>query len=411
MPLHTPSPHRFLAPAAPATQKSKQKPQSSLRHVATTQTPRPTAFQPQATYDEADELRRVTPAKRFVVPPPSSRNTPNSGERRRRRDQVDDAWAHTEATPRPKPRFSKVETIDSTSPTSSANAEAHDGSSILPSVEQSSIFGEEQGQEDKEDEEEILFVLEERNKRRRVSPHPSTSPTHAYVDPATPHAKSSPQIASPVSHRFKFPGTRPNEPDIAFTPVVDRQLHPRPHFILPHHSPSPTKSAVPLPETFSPSRRIGKYIPDGMASTLQSWVHETASLGYTANTSSAVVWGRDKEEGVKIKVEVLSIVGGRGGRGSEVECWPGGVLFLRGVTNASLYNASRASSFTQAEHDHEGTAEIKFMLAGQGGARGKGRVRVREGSVVGVRAPIWDVQIGHGEQAEKWLVGVEWIVL
>ncbi|KAJ4349452.1 uncharacterized protein N0V89_008067 [Didymosphaeria variabile] len=336
---------------------------------------------------------------------------PNSGERRRGRDQVDEAWAHTQGTPWPKPRLSKVESIENTSPSSSANAEAHDGLSVLPSIEQSSMFGEDEGLEDKENEEEILFVVEERNKRRRVSPHPSTSPTHAYGDPATPHADSSPQIASPVSHRFKVPGPRPNVPGIASTTVVDRRIHPRPHFILPHLSPSPTKSANPLPETFSPSRKNGKYVADGMASTLQSWVHETASIGYTANTSSTVVWGRDKEDGVKIKIEVLSVMGGRGCGGSEVECWPGGIIFLRGVTDASLYNVSRASSFTQVEGNHVGPTEVNIMLAGQGGARGKGGVRVREGGVVGVRAPIWDVHIGYGEQAEKWLVGVEWVVL
>ncbi|KAF2439322.1 hypothetical protein P171DRAFT_120907 [Karstenula rhodostoma CBS 690.94] len=408
MPLQTPSPHRFLAPAPPATQRRQQKPRSGLRHV---QTPRPTALHSRGTHDETDEPRRVIPAKRFVVPPPSSRNPPNGGERRRGRNQVGEAWPDTQATPRPKPWLSKAESIDCTSPSSSPNTVARGSLNVLPSVEQSSILVEDEDQEDETEEEEILFGVEERNKRRRVSPHPSTSPIHAHAGPATPHQQSSPQIASPVSHRFKVTSSRPTVPVDASTPMVDRQTNSRPHFILPHLSPSSTKSAVPLPETFSPSRKHGKYILNGMASTLQSWIHETASAGYTANTSSAVTWGRDKEDGVKLRVEVLSIMGGRGGEESEVECWPGGVIFLRGVTDANLSNAAGASGFTQPEGSHNGCTEIKIMLAGQGGARGKGGVRVREGGFVGVRAPIWDVHVGQGPEEEKWLVGVEWMVL
>ncbi|KAF1964772.1 hypothetical protein BU23DRAFT_547059 [Bimuria novae-zelandiae CBS 107.79] len=385
MPLHTPSPHRFLAPAPPLAQKPKAKPQSGLRHAALTQTPKHSVFASRQRHDEADGPRRVTPAKRFVLPPPSSR-TPNIGEGRRPRGQVDDAFRTPQATPRPKPKFSKVESIDTTSPSSSANTEARNGFDVIQT---------------------ILFVTEERNKRRRVSLEPPTSPTHL----PSPHRHYSPQIASPISHRFKLPTPRATVFDNTSTPATDRQTSSRPHFILPHTSPSLTKSAVPLPETFSPSRKSGRYMPNGMAATLQSWIHEAASTGYTATTSTAVVWGRDKEDGVKMRVRVLSVMGARGGDEAEVECWPAGVAFVRGATDASLYNASRASSLTQPEEDRHGHAEVKIMLAGQGGARGKGGVRIRVGDIVGVRAPIWDVRIGTGEQPERWLVGVEWVIL
>ncbi|KAL5372255.1 hypothetical protein DPSP01_013651 [Paraphaeosphaeria sporulosa] len=404
MPLQTPSPHRFLAPGPPATQKPKLKPRSGLRNV---QTPRPTALHSRSTYEDTNETTRVVPAKRFVLPQPSSRNPPNTGERRRGRDQHDEAWADTPITRRPKPRLSKAESIDCTSPSSSANTAVN----VLPSIEQSSILVEDKGQEDDTDEEEILFVREERNKRRRVSPDPSTSPSHARTEPATPHQQSSPQIASPVSHRFKIASSRPNVAEQASTPVVDRQTHPRPHFILPQLSPSPTKSVVPLPETFSPSRKHGKYVPNGMASTLQSWILETANTGYSANTNASVSWGRDKEDGVKLRIEVLSVMGGRGSGESEVECWPGGVVFLRGVTDASLPHAAGTLGFTQPEGNYNERPEFKIMLAGQGGARGKGCVRVREGGFVGVRTPIWDVHVGQGQEEERLLVGVDWMVL
>ncbi|KAJ4299489.1 hypothetical protein N0V90_004734 [Kalmusia sp. IMI 367209] len=399
MPLHTPSPHRFLAPAPPATQKAKPKPKppSGLRHVASAQTPRSTAFPLRHTLDDGDEPRRVTPAKRFVVAPLVSPKTPNIGERRTVRDQVHDEGAYTQNTPRPRlplPKLSRVESIDSTSPSSSANAEAHYAYNVVPSVEPS-VLEEDEGRMDQEEEEEILFVIEERNKRRRVSPHIPTSPTHARSDPPTPHELSSPQIPSPVSHRFKVPAPRPPVFDNTSISLSDCQSNSRPHFILPRTSPSPTKSATPLPETFSPSRKTGKYIPDG----------------YTAVTNSAVVWGRDKEEGVRIKVRVIGVTGGRGSDDTETECWPGGVVFVRGNTDAGLYNASRAPTLISSEGYQDDHAEIKIMLAGQGGARGKGGVRIRQGGVVGVRAPIWDVRVGVGEKAEKWLVGVEWVVL
>ncbi|KAL5376159.1 hypothetical protein PMIN06_012443 [Paraphaeosphaeria minitans] len=402
MPLQTPSPHRFLAPAPPATQKPKQKPRSSLHHV---QTPRPTALH-RSTHEDTDETRRVIPAKRFVLPQPASRNPPNSGERRRGRDQVDEAWADTHTTPRPKPRLSKAERIDCTSPSSSANTSVN----VLPSIEQSMLV-EDECQEDETDEEEILFIREERYKRRRVSLDPSTSPSHARAEASNPHQQSSPQLASPVSHRFKFTNSRPNMAEHTSTPVVDRQANPRPHFILPHISPSPTKSAVPLPETFSPSRKHGKYVQNGMASTLQSWILETANTGYSANTNASMSWGRDKEDGVKLRIEVLSVMGDRGGGEAEVECWPGGVVFLRGITDASLSHTAGALGFSQAEGSCNQRTEINIMLAGQGGARGKRGVRVREGGFVGVRAPIWDVHVGPGPEEEKWLVGVEWMVL
>lgn len=414
MPPHTPSPHRFLAPAPAqnASQSEKQKPRSSLRQVATAQAPRATGIHPRGTHDDAETPKRVTPAKRFVVPPLSSRKPPSTGERGRRAED-ENVLVNAQATPRPRPSFRKVESIDTTSPSSSANTEAHHALDVLPSIEQSLQLPQAEGHENETDQDEILFASEEPNKRQRMSPQSPSSPIPTFAGPSTPHMGSSPQMPSPVSHRFKMPSSRPAASNKVSTPALERQPNTRPHFILPNVPPSPTKIAVPLPETFSPSRKGGKYIQNGMASTLQSWIHETASTGYTANTHSAVVWGKDKEDGVKMKVEVLSVGGSRGvsEMEGEVECWPGGLVFVRGVTDAGLYNASRAVSLTQPVGNYDGYAEIKMMLAGQGGARGKGAVKIRVGDIVGIRAPIWEVPLGLEDQAENWLVGVEWVVL
>lgn len=106
------------------------------------------------------------------------------------------------------------------------------------------------------------------------------------------------------------------------------------------------------------------------------------------------MWGRDKEDGVKFRTRIKNAQSGKveqgtEGRGEagEVECFAGGVVFVRG--------------------EIETGAEVKVLLAGQGGARGSSGVRLKEGSVVGIRVPMWDVDVG----GEKWVVGVDWVVL
>lgn len=404
MPRHTPSPHRFLAPAPPTANKPRAKPPSGLRHATSAQTPKPTAIASRTPFDEAVEPKRVTPAKRFVFSTPASRTTPNVKDARRTAEQVHDAFTPSQTTPRPKVRLKKAESIDNTSPSSSANVETQDGFDIMQGIEHTPMFGEDEGGANDNEEDEILFVAKERNKRRRVSIEAPVFQPHDYSEPepSTPHPQSSPQLASPVSHRFKVPTARPNPFENVSTPASERHLGSRPHFILPQASLSPTKVAVPLPEIFSPSRKIGKYVANGMAATLQSWIHEAASTGYSANNNSAVVWGRDKEDGVQMKIRVASATGGRGGSEAEVECWPGGVVFVRGTTDLGL---------TPSDATHDNYTETRIMLAGQGGVRGKGGVRVGAGRIVGVRAPIWDVHVGTGEKMEKWLVAVEWIIL
>jgi hypothetical protein len=67
----------------------------------------------------------------------------------------------------------------------------------------------------------------------------------------------------------------------------------------------------------------------------------------------------------------------------EVECFPGHFVFVHGED------------------------EVRVLLAGQGGARGTGGVKLKIGGNVGIRAPMWDVDVG----GETWVVGVDWVVL
>ena len=106
---------------------------------------------------------------------------------------------------------------------------------------------------------------------------------------------------------------------------------------------------------------------------------------------------------MKIKVRVSSIRSGSAQREGEeaVECYPGGVVFVSGAAEAGAgWLNGYASKLV-------GDEVVRVMLAGQGGARGAGSVRVGVGNLLGVRAPTWDVEIG----GEKWIMGVDWVVL
>ncbi|KAF2655428.1 hypothetical protein K491DRAFT_692893 [Lophiostoma macrostomum CBS 122681] len=410
MPTHTPSPHRFLAPTS--ARKSKTRPPSSLRQGITAQTPRQTHTASQS-HVSPSAGRKVIPAKRFVIAP--ARQTRSTAHAAVRSDEAGPSTQH--ATPRPRPRkLKKVESIHESSQESpSASAEPSGG--ILQTTEFGSthLFPESQepSSEQEDEDAEILFASEEKNKRRRLSPQLPSSPT-SMRNPQTPV----PNTASTSSHRFLVPAPKTPAPfsNTSHTPTATANptatpAPSRPHFLLPPQPTSPAKPSTPLPETFSPSRKGQKYVPGGLASTLQSWILETASSGYAAVNRDAVVWGRERGDGVKIRVRVKSANSGKTGvedRDSEacdgnadVDCHPGGVVFVRGETDAGLYNASRLLGSVR-----EG-GEIKVMLAGQGGARGSGGVNIKAGGSVGVRAPLWDVDLGR----EKWMVGVDWALL
>ncbi|KAF1941009.1 hypothetical protein EJ02DRAFT_435152 [Clathrospora elynae] len=403
MPSHTPSPHRFLAPNPPSVQKSKAKPQSSLRNALALQTPNAKP----ATLKSQPQFQKLTPAKRFVIAPTrhKSAETPGKGKERE-----DGAWAdtRTQFTPLPKPRrkFERVESIEEAQSSPAGQDEGHpDG--VVHSIEHEARERDQEANEDEEDE--ILFETTSRIKRRRISP--SASPSL----PRPPSPQTSILPHNLTTHRFRPPAPRTLAPfpsiatAIAHTPTpATKPAHVshRPHFILPALPTSPAKPSKPLPEIFSPSRQNGKYIPHGLASTVTSWIIETANTGFAAQERSGVVWGREREDGVKMRVRISGVSrGGRDAGGEEegVECYAGGVVFVRGDTERekSVYNASRAPSVAGDE------GETRFLLAGQGGARGTGGVKIKTGCVIGLRAPMWHVHVGE----EKWVVGVDWVVL
>ncbi|KAJ4384893.1 hypothetical protein N0V86_000497 [Didymella sp. IMI 355093] len=385
MPPQKPSPHRFIAPTSSA-QTPKPKPKSNLRHAISAHTPEL-------------QFKKITPAKRFVVVPTHHPHGGDGDGVTPRVDHVGDriesptsSLPEYDVTPRPKTR--KLESVESIEESASSpsrpiydNVDV-EGTEIMQTVEHGAVSAEEDSHND-EDEDELLFETARTSKRRRTSP---PSPTQHRAAPHTP--------LGATSHRFRFPQTpQANLDSVALhTPTaatsasasVNTATTSRPHFLLPAPR-SPTRPSAPLPEIFSPSRKSQKYLPNGLASSVQAWIIEAAQQG----AGSGIVWGREREDGVRIKIKVL----GLGGR-DEVECLPGGTTFVLGITDFGMYNASKAEST-------ECGLGTRVLLAGHGGARGSAGVKIAVEDVIGIRAPTWELDIN----GEKWMVGVDWMVL
>ncbi|KAH7412064.1 hypothetical protein DE146DRAFT_264400 [Phaeosphaeria sp. MPI-PUGE-AT-0046c] len=417
MPTHTPSPHRFLTPKSTPLQKAKPRPQSNLRNNFAGPTPQPPIQSRHTSLIGDGQSTHATPAKRFIVAPHRRTLSTEDDTHVKERLLVTQSTPQAQLSPRPKPRrkFERIESINSASQSSPIASPAddddnnnNDGLSVAPTVEHGHVFEDsDRAHEQDEEDDEILFVTEERNKRRRVSP-PTSPSLPSTSEPTTPHAHT--------THRFLVPPPRTpalfaateQKPDNAGSAPSSVALTPashRPAFILPPQPTSPVKPSKSLPEIFSPSRKTQKYVPNGLAATLQGWIIETANTGFAAQewrTTGGVVWGRDKEDGVKLKFRVKEAASSSVSvHEGDVECYPGHFVFVRGETDPGLYNVSRAPSVV------EDNGECRVLLAGQGGARGVGGIRLRSACVVGVRAPMWEVDVG----GEKWVVGVDWALL
>ncbi|KAF2200876.1 hypothetical protein GQ43DRAFT_56332 [Delitschia confertaspora ATCC 74209] len=474
MPTHTsakPSPHRFCVP--PPTTKPKPKPQSSLRHNFTAaHTPKSSLFPAQSeTTPHHTPARRFvfTPARRghtgnSPVPRDVTISSAKSEDVQIELDGDKGVGGNAQLTQRPKGgvrKLGRVESIEE--PTSSSTWEQEDedenenedggeddddddddgdGVEAIKTREDHLFHSHTDGTnrdpdqnqtEDKnvEDEEEDLLFRPSHaphpSKRRRISLSPpptarSSSPTShqyqsQYTNHATPlrlhqhhdHFATPSTLTSAPPYRFLLPTSRtpalpsvtpinPTKPSSEFSQLP--QPHHRPSFKIPV-PPSLPKDTVPPPTTFSPQRKNQKYLPSGMATTLASWVIEAANTGVERAIGS---WDRrpwerererDKEEGVRVKLKVGEVRRGydSGGGGEEerngegVEGVNGGVVFAKGEVDGK-------------------DGVVRIMLSGPA-AKGSSSKKVGIGSTVGVRAPCWDVNVGD----EKWVVGVDWIVL
>jgi hypothetical protein len=133
-------------------------------------------------------------------------------------------------------------------------------------------------------------------------------------------------------------------------------------------------------------------VPAGLAATAQSWIVDMASAG----GRGGVRWGREREDGVRLRVRVGEVAGGGGNVSRDaVECvGGGGVVFVRGCFEAGEEG--------EAEGGH-----VSVLLAAMGGNRGAANIAVETGCLLGIKAPMWNVDVS----GETWTVGVDWAVL
>ncbi|GAB7358840.1 hypothetical protein MBLNU230_g4063t1 [Neophaeotheca triangularis] len=154
---------------------------------------------------------------------------------------------------------------------------------------------------------------------------------------------------------------------IRTSPAPSTAFASRPAFLRPPAPATQQTPSEPLPEAFSPHRRGQKFVPGGLAATLQQWVVETGQGA--AQNRRGQGYLRGEEFVLKVRVE-----------------WVGGgsvVRFVRGL-------------------DGEGKGVRLWLPA----LERSGEVLER-GVVVGVRAPVWEVKVEGGD----WVVGADWRVL
>ncbi|KAK5127243.1 hypothetical protein LTR85_008605 [Meristemomyces frigidus] len=193
---------------------------------------------------------------------------------------------------------------------------------------------------------------DERNLATSSSParpgfrHPQT--------PASQLPKAAPRFAAPQSSHSSS--------------IAEVASQHRPPFLRP--SVAAREPTQPLPETFSPHRRGQKFVPGGMAATVQQWVVETGQAAVQSRRGQAYPRGEDIV--MRVKVEEVE------GAGPFVAT---AKTTHREVVNVLLTQSASVSSARVAD--------------------------VKEGDVVGIRAPTWDAQI----DGRSWAVGVDWKVI
>ncbi|KAF2492200.1 hypothetical protein BU16DRAFT_564665 [Lophium mytilinum] len=346
----TPSPHRFLPPREPRAPKP-----SALRNG--TQVPqRAPALTPRfASIVPAEQL---TPARRFTF---ASRSV-GEGEK----TAPEPTQRGRTQTPKPTRKLKRVESIDDASQETAAG-----------DVDEEQYNGVDKTPQDADEEEDELLFGPSQHKRRRLSLDQAS--IEDIFNTPTAHPPSTP---APASYRF-LPQRTPVPTVDALTSVAAR-----PTFLLPSHT-SSSPPAHPLPEAFSPQRRGQKYVPGGLASTARNWIMEVAHT-----TSSSAKSGAGDGYRVKLRVSDINFGDDAAGLDSDhvVETNHGGMLLIQGTF--------------EPERDCETERDARAILTGHSG-RKPAPLRVRPGSMVGIRAPWWDVEI----RGKKWIVAADWGVL
>ena len=146
----------------------------------------------------------------------------------------------------------------------------------------------------------------------------------------------------------------------------DRADMQRPTFLRPpQHNQGATE---PLPEAFSPHRRGQKFVPGGMAATVQQWVLETGQSAVQSRRSQGYQHGDD--------------------------C----------IMRARVESAMESNeSFTARAKLVEGQS-LDILLASGRGLNGSAGNQIGSSTVVVIRAPVWELELDR----RMWTVVVDW---
>ncbi|EMC92471.1 hypothetical protein BAUCODRAFT_38539 [Baudoinia panamericana UAMH 10762] len=326
----TPSPHRFLA-----GQRRQASPTKSTRQ--------PSALRKQLENDsESAAVARFAAAPRFSASRvgPQNPTRPPSPPRPRLIDAL-----------RPSTRLHE-DVEDAPAPDSHHDEEMLDveEASALPTTESDRLLFD-----------HLTHDLPLSPKRRRtnieqgMSVRPTAPPARPTFRPPETTALS--LNATPAA---RFVAAQSPAP---LTTLGDTQ---RPSFL--RSSVAPREPSEPLPEAFSPHRRGQKFIPGGLAATVQQWVIETGQGAVQSRRGQAYSRGDDY------------------------------------VLRNKIMQTRGNGPFTLVA-DVSGTSHMNVFLAGAHCTKGVNTVRV--GSTVGVRAPVWDIDI----EGQTWKVGIDWKLL
>lgn len=196
------------------------------------------------------------------------------------------------------------------------------------------------------------LALSPKRRRLDMGPEFSSPERPTFRPPQTPashFAKSMPRVHSQTQDAISTQAT-------ASTPE-------RPAFLRP--SLPPQEPSEPLPDAFSPHRRGQKFVPGGMAATMQQWVIDTGQAAVQSRKGQAYLKGEDYV--LRVKAEDIAGHGPYVVQGKDVS---GDVVDL--------------------------------VLAGTGQG-----TEVKPGVVIGIRAPSWDLEL----DGKTYAVGVDWRTL
>lgn len=212
---------------------------------------------------------------------------------------------------------------------------------------------------------------------------------HPHPQPATPAPTyfQRPRFILPSSTRRHIP--QHATPQTQHPP--QETFAPTPHFILHTQIPVPTpddepqftkppkfrpieepEPSEPLPAEFSPRKRGQKFVIGGLANEVRSWLVDLETQHSASSTR-----GVKDADGWKVKMLVEEVSGGKG------------------------------VGWTVARGKMDTGEGLSMILGGEGMMEGLEKCRkVDMGCVVGITAPIWEVEV----RGDRWGVGANWKV-